>query len=65
MLCPRWGSEMQLMALIEDEPIIEKILKYLHLWEPRPPSQAPPTEDNDRPSIIQIPLTYVLIPDIT
>ncbi len=52
------------MALIEDEPIIEKILKYLHLWNPSPPSQAPPTEDIDWPSNSQITLTYAPLPDI-
>ncbi len=35
------------MALIEDEPVIEKILRHLYLWEPRPSSQAPSTEDID------------------
>ncbi len=38
------------MALIEDEPVIEKILKHLHLWDPCTQSQAPPTEDIDWPS---------------
>ncbi len=37
MLCPHCGEEMRLMALIEDEPVIEKILSHLHLWESRPP----------------------------
>ena len=38
------------MALIEDEPVIENILKHLHLWDPCTQSQAPPTEDIDWPS---------------
>jgi hypothetical protein len=49
MLCPHCGTEMRVMALLEDPPVIEKILKHLHLWDPRPPSQAPPTEDVDWP----------------
>ena len=36
MLCPHCGAEMRLMALIEDTPIIGKILKHLHLWNPCP-----------------------------
>jgi len=64
MLCPHCGAEMRLMALIEDEPVIEKILRHLHLWEPRPPSQAPPTEDIDWPSNSQLPMTHVPLPDI-
>jgi hypothetical protein len=55
---------MRLMALIEDEPVIEKILKHLHLWDPCTQSQAPPTEDIDWPSNRQIPLTYAPLPDI-
>ncbi len=38
------------MALIEDEPVIEKILKHLHLWDPCTQSQAPAVEDIDWPS---------------
>jgi len=38
--------------------------KHLHLWNPSPPSQAPPTEDIDWPSNSQIPLTYAPLPDI-
>ena len=60
MLCPHCGAEMRLMALIEDPPDIEKILKHLHLWNPCPPSQAPPMEDLGWP----IPLTYAPLPDI-
>jgi len=31
MLCPRYGAEMRMMTLIEDEPVIEKSLKLLPL----------------------------------
>jgi len=41
LLCPHCGAEMRLMALIEDSPVIEKILKHLNRWDPCPPSQAP------------------------
>ena len=64
MLCPYCGSEMRIMALFEDEAIIEKILKHLHLWDPRPPSQGPPLEDIDWPNGSQILLTYAPLPDI-
>ena len=66
MLCPHCGEEMRLMALIEDEPVIEKILSHLHLWDPRPTSKTPPTEDIDWPHNSQIPLTYApyrILPD--
>lgn len=59
MLCPHCGAEMRLMALIEDPPIIEQILKHLQLWNPRPPS-----EDLDWPDNCQLPLTYAPLLDI-
>jgi hypothetical protein len=64
MLCPHCGAEMRVMALIEDPPIIEKILRHLRLWDPRPPGPAPPSEDLDWPDNCQIPLTYAPLPDI-
>jgi len=40
MRCPHCGEAMRVMALIEDPPVIEKILRLLHLWYPRPPVQT-------------------------
>ena len=64
MLCPRCGEEMRLMALIEDPPVIEKILKHLHLWDPRPSGPDPPDDDLGWPETSQIPITYGPLPDI-
>lgn len=64
LLCPYCGEEMRLMALIEDPPVIEKILKHLHLWDPRPPGPDPPDDDLGWPDNSQIPLTYAPLPDI-
>jgi hypothetical protein len=71
LLCPHCGGEMRLMARIEDPPIIEKILKHLHLWDPRPPGPDPPTDDPGSspgqalgwPETSQIPITYGPLPD--
>ena len=52
------------MALIEDLPVIEKILKHHHLWDPRPPGPDLP-DDLGWPANSQIPLTYAPVPDIT
>ena len=30
--CPRCDSEMKLIALIDDNEVIEKILRHLNLW---------------------------------
>ena len=41
-MCPHCGAEMKLIALIDDDEVIEKILRHLKLWwgqiahEPRP-----------------------------
>jgi hypothetical protein len=41
MSCPHCGAELRLTALIEDPPVIEKILKHLRLWEPQPAWPGP------------------------
>ncbi len=66
MLCPKCGAEKRIMAMIEDNGGIEKILAHLKLWDPRPPSQTPPPDDeeDDWPGNSQIPLTYCPLPDI-
>lgn len=64
LACPRCGEVMRVMALIEDPPVIEKLLKHLHLWDPRPPGPAPPAVDLGWPRHSQIPLTYAPLPDI-
>lgn len=39
LICPHCGVEMKLIALIDDDEVIEKILRHLKLW----PEQAAPT----------------------
>jgi len=48
---------MRFLAVIEETEVIEHILRHLGLWDPRPPGQTPPGDD-DRPVNGQIPLTY-------
>lgn len=33
LLCPKCGGQMRLISLIEEEEVIEKILRHLDLWE--------------------------------
>ena len=41
--CPRCGSEMKIIALIDDNEVIEKILRHLDLWPQEAiPARAPP-----------------------
>ena len=41
LTCPRCGSEMEIIAFIEQWAVIRKILQHLGLWE-RPPRSPPP-----------------------
>jgi len=54
---------MRFLSVIEEPPVIERILPHLGLWDRRPPSQGPP-EDGDWPVNGQIPLTYEPLPAI-
>lgn len=35
LLCPKCLSQMRVIAFIKDQPLIEKILSHLGLWETR------------------------------
>ncbi len=63
LVCPHCGGEMSFLSVIEEPLVIERILRHLGLWAPRPPSQAPPGND-DWPVNGQIPLTYEPLPAI-
>lgn len=54
---------MQLIAVIEEAPVIERILRHVGAWDPSPPLPAPPDED-DRPDDSQIPLTSHPVPGV-
>jgi hypothetical protein len=41
LLCPKCGGQMRLISLIEEDEVIEKILRHLDLWEG-------PVRGNDR-----------------
>lgn len=46
MLCPKCSCEMRIVALIDEREVIERILRYLSLWEEGTrlnPARAPPT----------------------
>ena len=46
LCCPRCQGSMQVIAFIEDEDVVKKILRHLGLWEvkrkPAPRANAPP-----------------------
>jgi len=57
--CPKCGAQMRVIALIEDPAVIERILAWRGLWEPRQPGA--PSSPIDPPSL---PLSYHPVPDI-
>ena len=48
LLCPKCSGFMRIIAFIEDEQLVKKILKHLALWnvkrKPTPRANGPPTE---------------------
>ena len=54
LVCPNCGVEMKVVAVIDDEYIVRKILKHLSLWE-EPRTRAPP-EPEQIPDIEYAPL---------
>ncbi len=54
---------MRNLSVIEEAALIERILRHLGVWDPRPPSQVPPAND-DWPINGQMPLTDCPLPDI-
>jgi len=42
LVCPRCGFPLRVLSLIEDPPVVRKILDHLGLWDAR---QRPPPAD--------------------
>ncbi|MDP7568702.1 MAG: hypothetical protein QF677_02255 [Arenicellales bacterium] len=63
LVCPECGGQMRFLAVIEDAPVIERILGQIREWGPFPPPRAPPAEQ-EWPKGCQIPLSYHRVPDI-
>ena len=62
--CPKCGSTMRLIAVIDDATVIRKILTHLRLWNPHPKEPDHPARDPPWPANTTIPLTYHPVPDI-
>ncbi len=63
LICPRCGGEMRIVAIIEQAPVIERILRHIGVWKPNPLSRGPPQPER-WPKGWQIPLTYEPMPPI-
>ena len=55
---------MRVVALIDDPPVVRRILEHLGRWAPLPTERGPPEPAPDWPPGAVIPLTYHPVPDI-
>ena len=46
LICQHCGGEMRFLAVIEETPVIERILRHVGVWNPTPPLRALPVEEN-------------------
>ena len=67
--CPKCGTQMHVIALIDDATVIRRILEHLGRWAPRKPrrnQRAPPADakgiDGPKPPVQE--WTYHPVPDI-
>ena len=59
LTCPKCQGRMRILAFIEDEEVIKKILKHLGLWEVK---ARPPPRVNPSPPNIHIDYSYSQVP---
>ena len=62
--CASCGSNMRIIAFIDDTDVIERILKHLNVWDPPPNTLTPTGPDPPLPQGETLPLTYHALPDI-
>jgi len=55
---------MRIIALIDDDAVIERILRHLKVWDPGPATIQPAGRDPPWPQGENLPLTYHPVPDI-
>ncbi len=55
---------MRIIALIDDDDVIERILTHLNVWDPLPDPFKPSGPDPPWPKGETLPLTYHPLPDI-
>ena len=62
LLCPKCHGEMKIIAVIEDEDVIKKILRHLGLWDIK--NHDPPDSKAAHPRELSYDDTYSQIPPI-
>jgi hypothetical protein len=62
--CPKCQGPMRVVALIDDPPVVRRILEHLGRWAPLPTERGPPEPAPDWPPGAVIPLADHPVPDI-
>jgi hypothetical protein len=55
--CPKCGGEMRIISFIDEDAIIEKILRHCGLWR-ETPTRAPPIQSHAPPVLERHTLDY-------
>jgi hypothetical protein len=56
--CTRCGATLRIIAGIDDAGVIERILKHLSVWHPRPETRSPAGPDPPWPEGETLPFTW-------
>jgi len=62
--CPKCHGPMRIIALIDDPPVVRRILEHLGLWQPEATERSPPVPSGAWPVNSVLPMTYHPVPDI-
>ena len=62
--CPKCHGPMRIIALIDDPPVVRRILEHLGLWQPQAMERSPPVPSDAWPPNSVLPMTYHPVPDI-
>ena len=55
---------MRIIALIDDPPVVRRILEHLGLWQPQATQRSPPAASEAWAVNSDLTMTYHLVPDI-
>ncbi len=55
---------MRIIALLNDPPVVRRILEHLGLWQPQATERSPPVPPEAWPLNSVLPMTYHPVPDI-
>ena len=62
--CPKCHGPMRIIALIDDPPVVRRILDHLRLWQREAMERSPPVPPEAWPVNSVLPMRYHPVPDI-